>query len=119
MKRAAASQDPTLNGHYATQMVQGMQHEDANGHPATLAYLKHYTAYSTESNRGHDDYQVSMHDYFETYLPQAPSSSPSIISSYPLFSLPLHTSSSPFSAAVPRRVRQRPGHWRHVLVQCD
>ena len=35
-----------------------------------LAYLKHFTAYSTETNRGHDNYNISQHDLFDTYLPQ-------------------------------------------------
>ena len=34
-----------------------------------IAYLKHLTAYSTETNRGHDDYAISPHDLWETYLP--------------------------------------------------
>ena len=34
-----------------------------------IAYLKHLTAYSTETNRGHDDYTISPHDLWETYLP--------------------------------------------------
>jgi hypothetical protein len=50
-------------------MVQGMQEEDANGHPKMIAYLKHLTAYSTETNRGHDDYAITDHDLWETYLP--------------------------------------------------
>ena len=37
-------EDPLLNGEYASQMVQGMQEEDAAGHPKMLAYLKHLTA---------------------------------------------------------------------------
>ena len=63
-------EDPTLSGVYATEMVQGMQEEDAHGYPKMLAFLKHFTAYSTETNRGHDDYTISQHDLFETYLPQ-------------------------------------------------
>ena len=63
-------EDPTLSGVYATEMVQGMQEEDAHGYPKMLAFLKHFTAYSTETNRGHDDYKISQHDLFETYLPQ-------------------------------------------------
>ena len=35
-----------------------------------LAYLKHYTAYSTENNRGHDTYNISMYDYWDSYLAQ-------------------------------------------------
>eukprot|EP01126_Amoeba_proteus_P002860 TRINITY_DN10928_c0_g1_i7.p1 TRINITY_DN10928_c0_g1~~TRINITY_DN10928_c0_g1_i7.p1 ORF type:complete len:672 (+),score=96.86 TRINITY_DN10928_c0_g1_i7:1352-3367(+) len=63
-------EDPFLNGHYAKEMVHGMQHKDSNGHPLVLAYLKHFTAYSRETNRGHDTYQISLHDLFETYLTQ-------------------------------------------------
>jgi beta-glucosidase-like glycosyl hydrolase len=32
--------------------------------------LKHYTAYSTETNRGHDTYHVSPFDFWDSYLPQ-------------------------------------------------
>jgi hypothetical protein len=35
-----------------------------------LALLKHFTAYSTESGRGSDNYVISQRDFFETYLPQ-------------------------------------------------
>ncbi len=35
-----------------------------------LALLKHFTAYSTETNRGHDSYTISMHDLWDTYLAQ-------------------------------------------------
>lgn len=63
-------EDPYLSGQYATHMVQGMQEEDSLGHPKVMAYLKHFTAYSRETGRGHDDYNISMHDLFDTYLPQ-------------------------------------------------
>ena len=63
-------EDPYLNGHYAKEMVLGMQTEDKNGHPKMLAYLKHYTAYSTEDNRGHANYNITMYDFFDTYLKQ-------------------------------------------------
>jgi len=49
-----ASEDPFLSGTYAAQMVSGMQQRDEKGYKKTAAYLKHYTAYSTEANRGHD-----------------------------------------------------------------
>ena len=61
-------EDPLLSGRYATHMVQGMQEEDSAGHPKIAAFLKHFTAYSRETNRGHDNYNISMHDLFETYL---------------------------------------------------
>ena len=35
-----------------------------------LAYLKHFTAYSTEHNRGHDSYKISQYDLFDSYLAQ-------------------------------------------------
>ena len=50
--------------------MQGMMEEDDNGHPRMLPYLKHFTAYSRETNRGHDTYNISMHDFFDTYLAQ-------------------------------------------------
>ena len=34
------------------------------------ALLKHFTAYSTETNRGHDTYNISTFDLHDTYLPQ-------------------------------------------------
>lgn len=63
-------EDPVLSGQYAAHMVQGMQEKDNAGYPKTLAYLKHFTAYSRETNRGHDTYNISMFDLFDTYLPQ-------------------------------------------------
>jgi beta-glucosidase-like glycosyl hydrolase len=62
-------EDPLLSGTYGSQMTQGMQEEDANGHPKMISYLKHLTAYSTETNRGHDNYIISDHDLWESYLP--------------------------------------------------
>jgi len=47
-----------------------MQERDAHGYPKVAAFLKHFTAYSTETNRGHDTYDISAHDLFDTYLPQ-------------------------------------------------
>jgi len=49
-----ASEDPFVSGTYAAEMVSGMEERDAKGFKKTAAYLKHYTAYSTEKNRGHD-----------------------------------------------------------------
>eukprot|EP01060_Flectonema_neradi_P016783 TRINITY_DN2341_c1_g1_i1.p1 TRINITY_DN2341_c1_g1~~TRINITY_DN2341_c1_g1_i1.p1 ORF type:complete len:848 (+),score=204.59 TRINITY_DN2341_c1_g1_i1:39-2582(+) len=63
-------EDPFHSGTYATHMVTGMQEKDSAGHPRMLAYLKHFTAYSKEANRGHDTYEISKRDFFETYLPQ-------------------------------------------------
>ena len=63
-------EDPYLSGHYAKNMVRGTMETDKNGHPRMLTYLKHFTAYSTETNRGHDTYNISMHDFFDTYLAQ-------------------------------------------------
>jgi len=63
-------EDPYLSGQYAIHFVQGMQEKDSNGYPKLMAYLKHFTAYSRETGRGHDDYNISLHDLFDTYLPQ-------------------------------------------------
>lgn len=63
-------EDPVLSGEYAFEMVSGMQEADEKGYPKMAAFLKHYTAYSTERNRGHDTYRISTFDFFDTYLPQ-------------------------------------------------
>ena len=65
-----ASEDPFLSGMYAKHMVIGCQEPDSNGHPRMIALLKHFTAYSTEHGRGHDTYNISDFDLFDTYLPQ-------------------------------------------------
>jgi hypothetical protein len=47
-----------------------MQQPDAHGHPLALAFLKHFDAYSKETNR-HDpwDYiNISTFDLFDSYL---------------------------------------------------
>eukprot|EP00045_Choanoeca_perplexa_P015809 m.204769 g.204769 ORF g.204769 m.204769 type:complete len:863 (+) comp17088_c0_seq12:3-2591(+) len=63
-------EDPFLSGVFGAQMLTGMQEKDSQGHPKMAAYLKHFTAYSRETNRGHDTYNISMHDLWETYLAQ-------------------------------------------------
>jgi len=63
-------EDPLLTGSYATEYVKGQQQRDAKGFLKMRAYLKHYTAYSVETNRGHDNYAISTFDFFDTYLPQ-------------------------------------------------
>ena len=64
-------EDPFLVGQYAAEMVQGLQTKDASepGYPLTLAYLKHYAVYNRETNRGHDSYEISKFDLFDSYLP--------------------------------------------------
>ena len=63
-------EDPFLNGQYAAEFTLGMQTPDANGYPRMIAYLKHFTAYSRETNRGHDTYNISKYDFADSYLPQ-------------------------------------------------
>mmetsp|Transcript_19145 Transcript_19145/g.48555 ORF Transcript_19145/g.48555 Transcript_19145/m.48555 type:complete len:862 (+) Transcript_19145:48-2633(+) len=63
-------EDPLHSGLYAYEMVSGMQERDAAGYPKMLAFLKHFTGYSVETNRGHDNYDVSPHDMWDTYLRQ-------------------------------------------------
>eukprot|EP00808_Paulinella_micropora_P016706 g62060.t1 len=65
-----ASEDPFLSGSFAVAYVRGLQTEDGAGHPLMLAYLKHFVAYSTEDNRGFATYNISLQDFWETYLPQ-------------------------------------------------
>jgi beta-glucosidase-like glycosyl hydrolase len=61
-------EDPVLSGEYAGAFVAGMQEPDARGHPKMLAFLKHFTAYSVETNRGHDDYSIDPYDFFDTWV---------------------------------------------------
>lgn len=63
-------EDPHLTAEYGVAFVSAMQEKDGAGHPRTNAYLKHFTAYSTETNRMHSDYNVSLFDFWDTYLPQ-------------------------------------------------
>ena len=63
-------EDPVLNGLYAAAMVGGMQRRDKAGYPLMLAYVKHFSAYSRETDRGHDDYTISRFDLADTYLRQ-------------------------------------------------
>ncbi|GAB5353678.1 hypothetical protein AAMO2058_000054800 [Amorphochlora amoebiformis] len=64
------SEDPLLSGEYAVEFTRGCQEEDKNGHPRLINLLKHFTAYSRETNRGHDSYNISQFDLWDTYLPQ-------------------------------------------------
>jgi len=64
------SEDPFLAGTYATEFLQGSQEKDSQGRPKMISMLKHFAAYSQEKNRGADNYDISLHDLFETYLPQ-------------------------------------------------
>eukprot|EP00475_Leptophrys_vorax_P024823 TRINITY_DN343_c0_g1_i1.p1 TRINITY_DN343_c0_g1~~TRINITY_DN343_c0_g1_i1.p1 ORF type:complete len:746 (+),score=247.05 TRINITY_DN343_c0_g1_i1:83-2320(+) len=64
------SEDPFLSGNYAAEYLQGMQEEDKLGHPKMIAYVKHFTDYTVENNRGNFDANVSMFDFFDSFLPQ-------------------------------------------------
>jgi len=62
-------EDPYHSGEYAIQMLQGAQQLKGK-YPAMAMLVKHFTAYSRETNRGHDTYDISMYDLWDTYLPQ-------------------------------------------------
>ena len=47
-----------------------MQQVDANGTFKMMSYLKHYTAYSVEASRFTFTANVSMFDFWDSYLPQ-------------------------------------------------
>jgi beta-glucosidase-like glycosyl hydrolase len=64
------SEDPFLTGELGKAEVIAMQTTDVAGHPRVNAYLKHFTAYSTETNRMHSDFNMTDFDLFDTYLPQ-------------------------------------------------
>jgi beta-glucosidase len=70
-----ASEDPLLSGAFATEYVAGMQfgRGGARAVNATtrrmLASLKHYNAYSRETDRMGSEGNVSIFDLWDTYLP--------------------------------------------------
>jgi len=64
------SEDPYHLGHYAVEFLRGSQAEDVNGYPLAITFLKHFTAYSMETNRMHSNFNISLFDFFDTYLPQ-------------------------------------------------
>ena len=65
------SEDPTLNGEFAVQMVRGMQQSGDARWPLKIhATLKHYTAYSVESDRFGFSGNTTLHDLFDSFLPQ-------------------------------------------------
>ena len=65
------SEDPTLNGAYSVEVVRGTQEGGDPRWPLkTHATLKHYTAYSIETNRFGVSENVSTYDLFDSFLPQ-------------------------------------------------
>lgn len=71
-----SAEDPFLTGAFSAQYVRGMQF-GATLTPAVngttrrmLASLKHYTAYSRETDRMGSEGNVSLFDLWDTYLPQ-------------------------------------------------
>jgi len=70
-----SSEDPFLSGAFAAAYVRGMQFGEGerptvNATRRMLASLKHYTAYSRETDRMGSQGNVSMFDLWDTYLPQ-------------------------------------------------
>eukprot|EP00038_Savillea_parva_P031675 m.89355 g.89355 ORF g.89355 m.89355 type:complete len:785 (-) comp9801_c0_seq1:94-2448(-) len=65
------SEDPYLNGKYAVDVVKGFQESHDPKWPLKIhATLKHYTAYSVETNRFGITLNTTLHDLFESFLPQ-------------------------------------------------
>ena len=46
-----------------------MQTLDGNGHPRVNAYLKHFDAYATETNRMHSDNNITLFDFWGEPMP--------------------------------------------------
>jgi beta-glucosidase-like glycosyl hydrolase len=65
------SEDPYLNGRYAVAVLRGMQESGDPKWPLKIhATLKHYTAYSVESNRFGFIGNTTLYDVFDSFLPQ-------------------------------------------------
>jgi len=64
-------EDPHLSGEYGVAYTAGMQQRDpATGHYKMISYLKHYTAYSVEASRFTFTANVTLFDFWDSYLPQ-------------------------------------------------
>lgn len=61
-------EDPTMNGEYAVEFVTGMQGDD-DKYVKVSACLKHYAAYSEETDRLEFPAVVTSQDMEDTYLP--------------------------------------------------
>ena len=64
-----ARRDPFLTGSYGVAYVKAMQTLDGNGHPRVNAYLKHFDAYATETNRMHSDNNITLFDFWGEPMP--------------------------------------------------
>ena len=64
-----ARRDPFLTGSYGVAYVTAMQTLDGNGHPRVNAYLKHFDAYATETNRMHSDNNITLFDFWGEPMP--------------------------------------------------
>lgn len=68
------SEDPILNGLYAAAVVRGMQQMQPSPllgkYYKMLSSLKHYTAYTIETNRFGINENISVYDLHDSYLPQ-------------------------------------------------
>ena len=64
-------EDPTINGEYGAAYVKGMQGDEAtNGYLRTSACLKHYAAYSEETDRESFAAVVTAQDMEDTCVTQ-------------------------------------------------
>ena len=65
------SEDPLLNGAYAVEVTKGMQESGDAKWPLKIhSTLKHYTAYSVETNRFGFIGNTTLYDMFDSFLPQ-------------------------------------------------
>ena len=64
------SEDPFLAGEYAHHYVRGGQTGEDMRYTKVAMSLKHFAAYSVEANRFAFAPNISMHDLWETFLPQ-------------------------------------------------
>jgi beta-D-xylosidase 4 len=64
------SEDPFLAGHYAANYVRGMQEGPDQRYIKMIAFLKHYTAYSVETNRAAFNANISTFDFYDTFVAQ-------------------------------------------------
>lgn len=64
------SEDPYLAGQYAIAYVKGCQEGPDPNYLKMISGLKHFDAYSVETNRMSFNGNITTFDLFDTYLPQ-------------------------------------------------
>ncbi len=62
-------EDPFLSGEYSSAYTRGLQQIDDQGYLKMLSYLKHFAVYEIDQGRDHNNFDIDMFSWFDTFLP--------------------------------------------------